>query len=336
MRVVLAVGTTRTARIDGISAAGADADLLVHTPSADAEIVAYGEPIRAPVVPVSPSGTPTPALVTRALRELVGFDVTVVDAGLAEPTGAPTVTVGARPGGDIREADPVPTAHGAFEAARQFGRALPEDAVYLGESIPGGTTTALGVQAALGEREASGDGAGVSSSLPDNPVERKREAVAEGLAASELEEGDAAGEPKVALRRMGDPVLAVLAGTALGCLETDTAVTLAGGTQLATVAALVRHAGVERRLDLATTAFVADDPSVDLDALAESLDLSVTVTDPGFDAVDHPAFDGYAAGEAKEGVAMGGALALARVADVPMADVRDRVLARYRALPDQS
>ncbi|QLH84415.1 nicotinate-nucleotide--dimethylbenzimidazole phosphoribosyltransferase [Halosimplex pelagicum] len=336
MRVVLAVGTTKTAAIDGISAAGADPDAMVHTPSADAEIVSYGEPIRAPVVPVSPTGTPTPALVTRAVRDLVEFDLTVVDAGLAEPTGAPTVTVGARPGDDVREEDPVATAHGAFEAARQFGRALPDDAIFLGESIPGGTTTALGVQAALGEREGSGAGAGVSSSLPENPVERKREVVAEGLAASGLDEGAAAGEPKVALRRMGDPVLAVAAGTALGCLETDTAVTLAGGTQLATVAALLRHAGVEQRLELATTSFVAADPSVDLDAVADSLDLSVTVTDPGFDEGDHPAFDGYLAGEAKEGVAMGGALALARAAGVPMADVRDRVLARYRALPDLS
>lgn len=333
MRVVLAVGTTRTAEVEGLSAAGADPETIVHTPSADAEIVSYGEPIRAPVVPVSPTGCPTPALVTRAVRDLLGFDVTTVDAGLAEPTGAPTVTVGARPGGDVRENDPVPTAHGAFEAARQFGQALPDDEVYLGESVPGGTTTALGVQAALGERALGDDRVGVSSSLPENPVGLKREVVTEGLAESDIAEGDLAGAPKAAIRRMGDPVLAVLAGTALGCLETDTAVTLAGGTQLATVAALLRHSGVEQRLPLATTSFLAEDSSTDLDALAERFDLSVTVTDPSFDASDHPAFDGYVAGEAKEGVAMGGALALAATAGTPMADVRRRVLDRYHALP---
>ncbi len=330
---MLAVGTTRTGEIDGLSAAGADPEVMVHTPSADAEIAAYGEPVRAPVVPVSPTGCPTPALVTRAVRDLVGFDVTVVDAGLAEPTGAPTVTVGARPGEDIREADPVSTAPGAFAAAREFGRSLPDDEVYVGESIPGGTTTALGVQAALGERAETGDTAGVSSSLPENPVERKEAVVAEGLAASGLDEGDLSGDPREAIRRMGDPVLAVLGGFVLGCLETDTAVTLAGGTQLATVAAIVRHAGAEGTLDLATTAYVAEDPSVDLDALADAFDLSVTATDPAFDAGDHPAFDGYVAGEAKEGVAMGGALALADAAGVPMADVREQVLERYRSLP---
>ena len=59
MRLILAAGTTRTARIDGVSAAGADPDLRAHTPSADAEILEYGAPVRAPVTPVSPSGCPT-------------------------------------------------------------------------------------------------------------------------------------------------------------------------------------------------------------------------------------------------------------------------------------
>ena len=80
MRLILVAGATRTAEVEGITAAGASRDLLVHTPSADAEIVSYGDTIRAPVTPVSPSGCPTPAVVTRAVRELLGFDVAVVDA----------------------------------------------------------------------------------------------------------------------------------------------------------------------------------------------------------------------------------------------------------------
>jgi NaMN:DMB phosphoribosyltransferase len=50
----------------------------------------------------------------------------------------------------------------------------------------------------------------------------------------------------------------------------------------------------------------------------------VTVTDPGFDGRDHPGMAAYAAGEAKEGVGMGGALALADRAGLPMAEVRER------------
>jgi uncharacterized protein (TIGR00303 family) len=322
-RVILVVGSTETASIDGISAAGADVEAMAHTPSADAEILTYGQPIRAPVVPVSPSGCPTPAVVTRAVREELGFDVTVVDGGLRKPSGAPTVTVGARAGSDIRDEDPVPTAPGAYEAARQFGRALPDDEIFLAESIPGGTTTALGVLEALGERGA------VSSSLPENPVAQKRAVVDEGLAASTLEAGDAAENPKLALRRMGDPVLAVAAGLARGALETETAVTFAGGTQMLTVIALLRHGGIEQRLPLATTTFVLEDESARVKALATDLSVDVTASDPGFDGRDHPAFEAYARGEAKEGVGMGGALALADRAGVPMGTVRDRIRTVY-------
>ncbi|RXK52035.1 nicotinate-nucleotide--dimethylbenzimidazole phosphoribosyltransferase [Halorientalis pallida] len=325
---MLVAGTTRTAEIEGISAAGADSDLLVHTPSADAEILTYGEPIRAPVVPVSPSGCPTPAVVTRAVRELIGLDVTVVDGGLAEPTGAPTVTVGARPGDDVREQDPVSTAPGVLAAAREFGRAVPDDEVYLAETIPGGTTTAFGVLRALGETPT------VSSSLPENPLELKQEVVRDGLTASSLEPGDAAGDPADALRRMGDPVLATITGLLVGLVEGDTAVTLAGGTQLLAAAALARHAGVETTLRLATTSFVAGDESVDLETAARALNVDLTVTDPGFENRDHPAMDAYVAGEAKEGVGMGGALALADAAGVPMEDVRERIVTVYDRLLD--
>ena len=332
-RLVLCAGTTRTAEIDGISAAGADPDLMTHTPSADSEILTYGRTVRSPVVPVSPTGCPTPAVVTRAVVERLGLETTVVDAGLAEPTGAPTVTVGAAPGRDIRESDPVPSAPGAFAAARQFGRKLPDEELFLAETVPGGTTTALGVLTALGEAsvldgeaetEEAADRGTISSSLPENPLGLKREVVAEALAASALDPGGAAGEPTVALRRAGDPALSVLAGLAAGALETDTAVTLAGGTQLVAAAACLRHGGYEGPLSLATTSFVAEDPSIDVGRAASELDLSVTVTDPGF-TDDHPAMAAYNAGEAKEGVGMGGALALADRASVPMADVRSGV-----------
>ena len=48
MRVILPAGTTETGLIDGISAAGAAPELMEHTPSADVEILAYGEPTVAP------------------------------------------------------------------------------------------------------------------------------------------------------------------------------------------------------------------------------------------------------------------------------------------------
>jgi len=328
MRLLLAAGGTETAAIEGISAAGADREAMRHTPSADAEILVYGEVVRAPVVPVSPSGCPTPAVVTRAVRELLAFEVSVVDTGLFAPTAAPTVDVGASPGADVREPEAVPEASALFERARELGRTLPEDRLVLAETIPGGTTTALGVLAALGERET------VSSSLPDNPIERKRSVVADGLAASGLERGGAAADPARAVRLMGDPVQATLAGLAVGATESGTTVVLAGGTQLLAVAALARHAGVEATLPLATTAYVAADPSVALADAAADLDVDLTVTDPGFDDSDHPSMARFAAGEAKEGVGMGGVLALAERAGVEATAVREGVGQVYDRLFD--
>jgi uncharacterized protein (TIGR00303 family) len=324
MRVLLAAGWTETARIEGLSAAGANPEAMTHTPGADAEVVAYGDVVRAPSVPVSPSGTPTPALVTRAARDVLGFDVTVVDAGLSEPTGAPSVSVGARAGADVRDADPVPTAPGAFHAARDLGRSLPDDHLVLAETVPGGTTTALGVLRALGEDVA------VSSSLPANPIEQKREVVADALAASGLAPGDCEGDPREAVRRMGDPVLATLAGVATGALAAGKRVTLAGGTQLLAVAALCRHDGATGAMDAATTTYVADADDVAFRETARAFDCEPTVTDPGFDQA-HTGFGGYVDGEAKEGVGMGGALALAaEMGD--LAAVRDRAGELYDRL----
>ena len=328
MRFVVVAGGTATAEIDGISAAGADPAAMAHTPSADLEIVAYGRPALSPVVPVSPTGCPTPAVVTRAVRELLDFETLAVDAGLAAPTGAPTVTVGDAPGGDVRDASPVPAADAVFERARDLGRALPDDELVIGETIPGGTTTALGVLTALGER------ATVSSSLSENPLALKREVVEQALAASDLAAGDAAGDPIRALRSAGDPVLATVAGLAAGATGSGIRVTLAGGTQQAAAAALVRHAGVDAPLSLDTTSFVAADETAAIRELAADLDLAVTVTDPEFGEMGHPATDAYVAGEAKEGVGMGGALALADRAGVSAAAVRDRVVEVYDRLTD--
>ncbi|MFA1610338.1 nicotinate-nucleotide--dimethylbenzimidazole phosphoribosyltransferase [Halobellus rubicundus] len=329
-RVILVAGTTETGRIDGISAAGASREALLHTPGADAELLTFGDVVRAPAVPVSPTGCPTPAVVTRAVRELLGFDVTVVDGGLARPTGAPTVSVGAKPGRDIREADPVHTAPGAFTAGREFGRALPDERVVVGETIPGGTTTAMAVLRALGE-----DGIETSSSLPENPLDLKREVVEEAFASSEIEPGQAAHTPELAVRFVGDPVLAVASGLVAGALESGTEVVLGGGTQLLAVAALVRHAGVPRPATLATTSYLAGDVP-GLESAAAALDLDLTVSDPGFDVPAAGPLSAFADGVGKEGAAMGGALALAdeagrldAVTDATL-DVLDRVTDRER------
>lgn len=318
VRLVVVSGNTRTAAIDGISAAGATAELRRHTPAADVDILAQGEPVEAPVAPVSPVGCPTPAVVTRAVLERLDMEFAALDAGLAAPTAAHTVDLGAAVGGDVRDPVAVPDASDVFAAAREYASAVPVDELLLGETIPGGTTTAMAVLRALGEREA------VSSSLPENPLALKRDVVTDGLAASDIEGGDCRAQPLEAVRAVGDPVLAAVAGLIAGAGDADVSVTLAGGTQLAAAAALARHAGVEATLPLATTRYLAADDSADVRGLAADLDLELMVTDPGFDEADHPSLAHFADGVAKEGVGMGGALALADRRGVAKRTVRER------------
>jgi len=331
MKFILTIGNTETARIDGISAAGANPDLMVHTPSADAEILTYGRPTQAPVVPVSPSGCPTPAVVSRAARELLDFETVVLDAGTARPTTAPTVTLPGPAGNDIRESVAVPEVTTKFDTAREYGRSLPDDELIVAETIPGGTTTAMGVLTALGEQPA------VSSSLPENPIELKERIVSEGLEASDLAKGQLSGEPVDALRAVGDPVLTAVAGVTVGALESGTDVTLGGGTQMSAAAALVRHFGVTDELSQTTTSFIAADDTANVRALAETLDVELTVTDPAFTRTDHPAMDAYVRGEAKEGVGMGGALALvagheSNDPDIVLSDLHEQIIAVYDRL----
>lgn len=322
MRFVLVTGSTETATIDGISAAGADPAATYHTPGADLEIVEYGTPVFAPATPVSPSGCPTPAVITRAVRELVGFDLLAIESGLATRTATPTVEMGEKPGLDIREPEPVPAAESIFERARTLGRELPEETMFVGESVPGGTTTALGVLTALGESFS------VSSSLPENPLARKRDIVTTALAESGIGEGDTAGRPLQAIRLLGDPVLPAVMGLTVGGIETGTDVTLAGGTQMVAVAALVRHFGIDEPFEIATTTFV-DDDTPDLRRATASLDVELTVSDPEFERSNHVALTRYCRGEAKEGAGMGGALALATRTGVSPAEIRTRIVDRY-------
>lgn len=323
MRVILVAGSTETARIPGISAAGADPTVMALTPSADAELLVYGTPVRTGTVPVSPTGCPTPAVVTRAVRDLVDFDVTVLDAGLTARTGAPTVGLGAGPGADIRETVAVENPAAIAEAAAEVVAELPDTEVVLAETIPGGTTTALGVLAALGERPT------VSSSLPENPIQKKRTVVESALKASSLEQGACRDAPLKAVGAVGDPVQAATLGALEGAVEAGKRVRLAGGTQQLAAAALARHAGVDVPMTVETTPYVSDDNSAAVGGLAADLDVEVRVTDPEFDGRAHVAFERFVAGEAKEGVGMGGALAIADEANVPMARIRERVVDRY-------
>ena len=158
---------------------------------------------------MTPEGIPTPALITMSALKLADIPSLVVSAGLKIKPYVPFLDVGGKPGRDIRTGRALDNAEEVMNRAKIAGENLSKTADYLviGESIPGGTTTALGVLLAMGI-DAKGK---VSSSMPDNPHELKIKTVEEGLKASGAKFGDYAQDPIKAVSSVGDPMIPALA-----------------------------------------------------------------------------------------------------------------------------
>src|SRR4030067_339541 len=132
------------------------------------------------------------------------------------------------------------------------------DYLVIGESIPGGTTTALGILSALGVH-AEGK---VSSSMPENPHGLKSETVKTGLAAAGERFGSLANNPIRAISCVGDPMMPAFAGLVIGA-ATQVPVLMAGGTQMSAVLAVINalNSDVLCNVAIGTTRWVISDRS---------------------------------------------------------------------------
>jgi uncharacterized protein (TIGR00303 family) len=313
---VCTVAHTETAEIDGLSGAGATAELRRLTAAADVEALFHGRPLCMAGVPSNPGGAPGPVIITLAGLRLAGVEAVAVDAGLRVKPDAPTTVVADHWGGSIVTGRAVPHAGDLFARGLALGPTLAARADYLllAESVPGGTTTALSLLCGLGV-DAWGK---VSSSMPQNAHPLKTEVVRSALAAAGL---NGARPPASALdvaAAVGDPMQPFVAGLALGVLPT-TPVLLAGGSQMAAVLALIVALARERgqaldldRIGIATTSWVARDPTADLAGLvAQIADVPVFASDLNFAESRHLPLRRYEDFLVKEGVGAGAAAVVA-------------------------
>jgi uncharacterized protein (TIGR00303 family) len=304
---ICAIGTTETAKIPGISAAGKYPELTDYTPPADVELLLLGRCRCIPGVPVTPEGIPTPALITMSALKLADIPVLVASGGLKINPFVPFLDLGGSPGRDVRTGRAVDGVKEVMERARIAGENLAKTADYLvvGESIPGGTTTALGVLLAMGVN-AKGK---VSSSMPGNPHELKIKTVEEGLKASGVGFGALAGDPVKAVSCVGDPMVPAFAGLVLGAAG-EVPVLMAGGTQMGAVLAVVNalNRDVLSNVAIGTTRWIIVDKTADLKGIITQIaDVPILAADLDF---SQSKFDGlrvYEAGVVKEGVGAGGA-----------------------------
>jgi len=328
---VCTVAHTETAEIDGLSGAGATAELRRLTAAADVEALEHGRPLCMAGVPSNPGGAPGPVIITLAGLRLAGVEHLAVDAGLRVRPQARTLVVADRWGDSIVTGRAVPHAAKLFARGLALGPSLAARADYLmlAESVPGGTTTALALLCGLGI-PAWGM---VSSSMPGNAHPLKTRVVRAALAAAGLDGTAAlssalngAAVPSSALPRsaldiaaaVGDPMQPFVAGLTLGALPT-TSVLLAGGSQMAAVLALVVALARERgqtldlgRLGIATTGWVAYDPTADLAGLVRLIaDVPVLASDLDFSESRHVPLRRYEDFLVKEGVGAGAAAVVA-------------------------
>jgi uncharacterized protein (TIGR00303 family) len=318
------LSNTKTAHIPKLSAAGKTAELTDYTPAGDAELMDTGNIISVPVLPMTPPyDTPTPAIMTRSALKLTDVPYHFINSGLIVTPEVPCIDLKAKPGEDIREPIAVIDVQGIYERAKLLAKRLRNhlDLVIIGESIPGGTTTAMGVLMALGYN------GNVSSSADENPLELKRKVVEEGMKASGLTFGCLRDDPMKAIACMGDPMMAAVIGLVAGFQDTDVTVVLAGGTQMAAVYALLKHLGLNtEKLAIATTRYVLEDKSANFIELTRTLGVPVVyIADPGFGKSSLKGLHRYETGTIKEGAGAGGAMYLAGLFGITQDEFRAEV-----------
>ena len=309
---MLALSTTKTCEIEGITQAGIPG-LIYLTPTLDCEYVCSGEVRCLEDIAQTPKGVPTPALMTRAVHLLKPFgNIEILDLGMQVKPKLEyfeCVEFGLKPSGAIDEGAGI-DALALFEKGVEFGKdyQCKDDYIILGESVPGGTTTAYATAKALGY-ECDGKFASSFKDMPDSVKKRTIEKALSNI------EGKTDLFEKVG--GVCDNMLIFNAGFLLGLSYSKTKIVLAGGTQMAAVLLLansiVNYMGGKLdsgNIALCTTKWVAEDETSDIKSLLEMVDFPVNAYYPDFDfsASAHPALKLYDQGEAKEGVGAGGAL----------------------------
>jgi uncharacterized protein (TIGR00303 family) len=330
------LGHTDTCLVPGLSTAGLTEELRPLTPAADAEVVDLGQALCLPVLPGNPLGAPGPAGITRAALRFARIQACFFGVGLTAWPATVCQRVVAEPGGDIRNGRAVPNARQLFEDGVATGRQLAHQAAYLvlGESVPGGTTTALALLLALGY---AAEGR-VSGSMPGNAHALKREVVWAALAAAGLTRGDGRQDPLAAVAAIGDPMQPVLAGMALGAGSVGRDVLLAGGSQMLAVAALLealRGPTILERIAIGTTRWIVEDPAAEIGGLAHEISsaLAVLAANLDFSGSRHTGLRAYEHFLVKEGVGAGGACIAALLATgEPIERLEEAIDATYDSL----
>jgi len=337
---VYVIASTKTSTVPGISVAGASPEATLYTPALDVEYLYLGMPVGMNVIPVTPEGLPTPAVITRSCIELGKIPAVIVDAGSAMQPKVPHVTLPSKAVGgriDVSPALPPGTARKLYSEAKLLGRRLAAGGAHafiVGESMPGGTTTAAAILAGLGY-DALGK---MSSSSPRNPKELKVKVVEKALYRLKHKVKCDPSNPFGIIDCVGDPLHVALAGFTTGALTEGSTALLAGGTQMVAVLAIMKAADPDAlesgRVAVGTTRWIVEDKSSDLEGLVKEVSPSTPVmfTELSFSDSPYPGLRMYEEGYVKEGVGAGGTSIAVEVKGFKLSEIKEAIYREYERL----
>lgn len=314
--------STETANIPGITVAGLPG-FLGYTPALDFETLYYGMPKSMPDIALSPEGPPSPVLITSVIQEHFSMPKFFIDAGAEISPKAPHIKIDSAPSGSILEGAHV-DAKRLFEEGQKLAEQFKHlnGPLYLAECVPGGTTTAYAVAKALGY---ACDSCFASSTNAQETRSVKQESVENAWALHK----EKIASTWDAITYLGDPMQPLLCGM-LSVLSQNQPVVLAGGTQMATVCAILKALDISVNFDniaLMTTQWIINDPHSDLPGLLQQIDPSLNAFYAGFNFSQsrYPNLRLYDEGLVKEGVGAGAMLCHALLHGISSSQITESV-----------
>ena len=314
---LLAMSNTETAKIPGLTVAGANTELIKYTPAADAEYIQFGRCKSIDAIPATPDGKPTPALITKTALELANIPMLAIDAGAIVKPKMPHFNINSPSGKNIaiERALEIKDVISNYEMGKMIGTHISrkDDLIVIGESIPGGTTTALGVLSVLGINAFNK----VSSSMSNNPHELKNNIIKKSLVRNSIKIGEYHNDPFNAISYMGDPMMPTICGLVEEIIYNNKKIILAGGTQMCAIVALLKALKIKlnNKLCIGTTSYVINDKSSNLIDLMNQIspDVPILYADLGLQNSQKNGLKAYADGFVKEGAGAGGATIAAKL-----------------------
>lgn len=309
---ICTIATTKTAEIPGISAAGATPTLRKFTAQADVEYLFYERPLTISEIPKNPLGPPSPVIITKAALNLMNLPIIIIDGGCEIKAKVPQFVFREKGLNCITTGKAFDNGLFLYQQAQKLANEISkfDHFVIIGESVPGGTTTALALMTAFGI-DAFGK---VSSSMVENAHDIKTEVVRKALENAKITEHLIRNNPISIVECVGDSMQIINAALTIE-LSHFVPVILAGGTQMLAVISfmnmLEKFKGQRikwENIALITTRWVYQDKTADFEGLCKIVAPKVTVlaADLDFSRSKYGALQMYEKGLVKEGVGAGG------------------------------